>query len=335
MESTTTRGKTGCRLSIVASLALLLGGIGLGFYFLDLLSMQWGVEIWKFLLYEVAALLPIIAGGAWLTRLYRRGRNRERRSGMWGAVVFGVILVVAGVLLFIFSSGIVMPDWKRALLSWQMLLAVIGIIQLCKADAASGITFLAVGTFFLIPRIDSVLPGVIAVGPDFVSSYWPILIIIFGAALILGMAVKRSAYNNGRQVCSCDRHRHGGLDEAETVNGEAADSDGTISYDYVFSGSEQVFLEPVFRGGSIRAVFGGMELDLRHTSLPEGTTVLRVDAVFGGVGIKAPQDWNIVIESHSILGGVQDERRAYKSPEQDGRKLVIAANCAFGGCSIE
>lgn len=333
MENTTARGRALCRLSIGASLIFILGGMGLCAYFFGMLSAQRGVEVWKFIFYEVLALLPIVGGGIWLAGLYRR-RSRDRRGGMWGVVLFGAVLVAAGIVLFIFSSGMVMAEWKRVIVSWQMLLVVIGVIQLCKADAASGITFLAVGTFFLIPRIDSALPGVIDVSPDFVSSYWPVLIMIFGVSLILGIVVRRHGSGERRHNCTCGSGEKGR--QGDEYQAEPGNPDGTVCYSYFFSGSEQVFLEPVFRGGSIRAVFGGMELDLRHTSLPEGSVFLRVDAVFGGVEIKVPDDWNIVLESHSIFGGVQDERGPYKLSERDGgRKLVIVANCVFGGCSIE
>lgn len=336
MEKRTTSEKTVCRLSIAAALALVVGGIFLCGYLLGKLPDQWGMEVWKFLLYQVAGLLPIVAGGVWLTKLYRNGRRREGCSGTSGAVVFGIILVAVGTLLFIFSTGMVLPQWRHILISWQMLVVLAGVVQLCKAEASSGIILLSVGTFFLIPRIDAVFPGTLAVPADFKAAYWPILLVISGLAVIVGMALQRSG--KGRTTGSCgsacrSRHPHS---RSGMVAGQGVSApDGTINYNYIFSGAEQVFLEPVFRGGSIRTVFGGMELDLRHTALPEGTTYLRVDALFGGVEVKAPADWNIVMESHSVFGGVGDERHAYKSPEQDGRQLVIVANCAFGGCSVE
>jgi predicted membrane protein len=96
---------------------------------------------------------------------------------------------------------------------------------------------------------------------------------------------------------------------------------------------EQVILDPVFKGGMIETVFGGMELDLRRTSLPEGETYLYVKAVFGGVEIKAPEDWLIEIRSEAVLGGVTDDR--IKSQNMDHtRKLIIVANAVFGGVTV-
>lgn len=72
MENTTARSRALCRLSIGASLIFILGGIGLCAYFFGMLSAQRGVEVWKFIFYEVLALLPIVGGGIWLAGLYRR-----------------------------------------------------------------------------------------------------------------------------------------------------------------------------------------------------------------------------------------------------------------------
>jgi len=77
-----------------------------------------------------------------------------------------------------------------------------------------------------------------------------------------------------------------------------------------------------------------MELDLRRTSLPEGETFLYVRAVFGGVEIKAPDNWHIETRSESFLGGVSDERSKHQQIDFS-RKLIVAANAVFGGVSIE
>jgi predicted membrane protein len=97
---------------------------------------------------------------------------------------------------------------------------------------------------------------------------------------------------------------------------------------------EQVILDPEFKGGYIETVFGGMDLDLRRTSLPEGETFLNIKAVFGGVEIKAPAEWFIEIRTNSSFGGVSDER--YKSQNIDfSKKLIITGEAVFGGITIE
>ena len=43
-----------------------------------------------------------------------------------------------------------------------------------------------------------------------------------------------------------------------------------------------------FKGGTVQAIFGGIELDLRKTHLPEGETMLHIEAIFGGVELFVP-----------------------------------------------
>jgi hypothetical protein len=62
---------------------------------------------------------------------------------------------------------------------------------------------------------------------------------------------------------------------------------------------------------------------------------LHVKTVFGGVEIRAPYDWFIVIKSpKTTAGGVTDSRIKF-SPVNPDRKLVIVAECVFGGVVIK
>ena len=337
MEVMEKTNKTTCRLSVFAAAILVLAGIGLTGYFMSLLPSMSSLPVWQFVLYAVLGILPICIGGAWLTILYRRRLRTSGKNGAMHGIIFGLLLVTVGVLLFCFSAGLIMPQWKGIILSWQKLLIVLGIIEMCKLHGVAGLTLFSVGTFFLIPKIGYKFPYALDIVPDFTARYWPILIVIFGIALILGLIFRNTKLAQNGQ-CRNDRHSHPKRSRhirPEDVVQDVSSTDGTINYNLVFTGYEQVFLEPVFRGGKISVSFAGMELDLRKTSLPEGVTYLTVDATFGGVEIKAPDDWNIEIESHSVFGGFRDDRRKYRDAVQQDRRLVIIANCTFGGGNVE
>ncbi|NLH23803.1 MAG: cell wall-active antibiotics response protein, partial [Bacteroidales bacterium] len=101
-----------------------------------------------------------------------------------------------------------------------------------------------------------------------------------------------------------------------------------------FSGSDTVFLEPVFRGGNIESVFGGVTLDLRKTDLQEGVSYLKVSTVFGGVTLFIPPSWNVEIQSDSVFGNFKDNR-PYAAGVDKNSKLIIKAECVFGGGEIK
>jgi predicted membrane protein len=207
-----------------------------------------------------------------------------------------------------------------------MLLFVLGCAGLCHIHYVSGIILAAIGTFFLVPRFSEIFSGT-AFGGSFLSTWWPIFIIIGGLLIFFSILLKPK-----KLILTC--HHQRGAWENNHCATQSENSDGVINYKLVFSGMEQVILDPVFKGGYIETVFGGMELDLRRTSLAEGETFLYVKAVFGGVEIKAPDNWLIEIKSDSTLGGVVDDRS--KSQDMDySKKLIVVANAVFGGVTIK
>lgn len=236
--------------------------------------------------------------------------HHEIRDG----IMFAFLLIGVGVLLIFLNVG--SAYWKSFFISWQMALFVAGSICLCRSKIISGILLSATGMFFLIGKFGDY---------HYISQLWPVFFIIAGIAIVLSFFI--------RQTKCCKRHPKGNWID-DYMPGEQENNDGKINYRFVFSGTEQVILNPVFKGGSIEAVFGGMELDLRRTSLPDGKTYLYITTVFGGVDIKAPDHWDIELVSKSFAGGVTDSR--IKVVDKDAsRTLIIIAKCTFGGITLQ
>lgn len=233
-------------------------------------------------------------------------------------VLFGLLLVVAGLLFLSFNFGWIDPALKPVLFSWPMIFVAIGIIGFSKRNYFVSLFWLILGGFFLLPRIVEAYPGSIqGVDSDFAYTYWPVLLILFGIGFILNVVLVR----NRRKERDLSRI-------AETT--EAVD--GRIERRVVFGGSESIFLDPVFYGGEISAIFGGVVLDLRKTQLPEGVTYLDVDATFGGVELHIPGDWLVEAKFQTVFGGLED-KRLVSSPD-NSRKLIIQGDLIFGGCEI-
>jgi len=76
-----------------------------------------------------------------------------------------------------------------------------------------------------------------------------------------------------------------------------------------------------------------MTIDLRRTSLPPGDTYLEVNAIFGGVSLYIPGDWNVVTQIDAVFGGFED-RRKVTEPVDNTRRLIIDGTCIFGGGEI-
>ena len=230
-------------------------------------------------------------------------------------LVFGLLLVIAGFLFLSFNFGWVNAAWRPILFSWPMIFIVIGIVTFSKNSFMISLFWFIFGLFFLLPRIGAAFPGIWGIDAQFTRTYWPVLLILIGIIFV------------GRVFVG---NRRGSKDSVRVDSSVVRD--GRISRSAVFGGSESIFLEPVFYGGRLSAVFGGVVLDLRKTELPEGDTYLDVDAVFGGIELYIPGNWIVEARVQTMMGGFQDKRHV--SNVDKSRKLIIKGDLIFGGCEI-
>jgi predicted membrane protein len=315
-------------MSLIAVLSLAIGGALLGYSLYMLPAVPAYGFPWAFA-GAVLAFLPIAAGGWCLNTLVLRRKDEnyryghDGRDGSGGAVPFALMVIVAGILLLCFNSGVLPLIWRRVFFSWQMLLLVGAMAELARGRFTWGGILLAVGGFFVIRRLEPLYPDLAASGIG--VSFWPVLLIIAGIIILGGIFFKPCRKNWCGNCC-------GGKDE---WNGNSSKISGVIDITTIFGGSEQVYLDPVFRGGKISTVFGGVKLDLRRTELPEGETWLRIESVFGGVEIDSPEEWNIEIRNEAVFGGFADKRLPPVGGYTPGRKLIIKASNVFGGGEIK
>lgn len=78
---------------------------------------------------------------------------------------------------------------------------------------------------------------------------------------------------------------------------------------------------------------GANEIDFRDCTLANGTSVVDIACIMGGVEIYLPEHWKVVVEISPILGGVDDKRSSIVEPDE-GKTLVLKGFCLFGGVDI-
>lgn len=231
---------------------------------------------------------------------------REFRPGNSNRVIIGVILVLAGLFLVIRNAGFFPSYIDNIIFSWPMLLIAIGaVMSIGASEKTAGIIVMAVGGFFLIPRIFSETFHIY-------NMFWPSIFIIVGIIFIVSR-----------------RHPRFSGTMSET-------SDDYFDYVNVFSGGERQVLSQNFRGGKITAVFGGIELDLTKAQLAPGVAEIELACVFGGATIIVPDDWFVKIEVTPVLGGFSDSRKLLPGRTIDSnRQLIIRGTVVFGGGEIK
>jgi predicted membrane protein len=230
---------------------------------------------------------------------------------------FGIVVIVAGLLLLAFNTGALPYSLKHILLSWPMLLITIGIVSLFGSDSrVPGIILISIGGFFLLPRLDIFHFNV-------VHLFWPVILIVIGLLILFRKGIHYP-------------HPHPQNPGQPGPSGETTRLDtGYINVDCIFSGSKQKIVNQDFKGGRISCVFGGVDLDLTQANLAEGTNTLEINVIFGGVNILVPNGWNIHLKNTSILGGFSDKRFGITQAPDPSRTLIVKASAVFGGGEIK
>jgi len=179
---------------------------------------------------------------------------------------------------------------------WQSILIFIGLVLALGSGTRS--------TGILLTGI-----GIIGLIPD----AWPAIFVLFGIYLLMK--------NTGRL----------GNFEPTNLSGPNSLNDSAI-----FGGGKKKYnLKPI-QGGKITNIFGGSEIDLSDSTLPEGIAVIEIFAMFGGSTLIVPEDWNVQVDVMPILGGFSDKRRNYAQVEKESSKtLLIRGVVIFGGGEIK
>ena len=211
---------------------------------------------------------------------------------------FTVLAIGVGALLGALN---IIPFWSIFATWWPVLLILAGltvIVSDLRKNYIWGLAMIIIGGFLLFKNHEIIEFSIFAV-------IAPVIIIAIGLSILIN--------SSGR---------------AKIPTG-TKDSDDIVA---IFSGSEAKNKSNNYKGGKITAVFGGASVDLRDATL-KGEAVLDIFTLCGGVELKVPRDWHVVVKATPIAGGVEN-----KAEGSDGDKsptLVITGIIALGGVEIK
>lgn len=226
-------------------------------------------------------------------------RRRAARLLRGGTVLF------AGLLLLGFNAGWLPSDLKPVVFSGPAAIILLGLLFLLRRAFVPGSVLVLVGGYLLAQRLGLPVHDLRRLG-------LPLLLIFLGVYILA---------RGRKDKAACQQKLQGSRD-------------GTIDEYNLFGGSRQQYSEPLFRGGEIQCVFGGSELDLTQTSLPEGITVLEISCLFGGITLTVPSTWNVQMQTRALFGGFVEEEHPPRTVSDTGRTLLIRGSCIVGGGEI-
>ncbi|MGH8941707.1 MAG: LiaF transmembrane domain-containing protein [Acidimicrobiia bacterium] len=214
----------------------------------------------------------------------------------WGRLFFGLLIVAVGTVLLLDNAG-VLDAGEIFGTWWPAVLVLAGILTFAANPRHWPVALIitGIGVAFLLSNLDIVDIGSIVI---------PAAIILVGLLVIFGRGL-----------------------------GSPTEAGDRVNSFNVFSGSEIASHSKQFQGGSISAVFGGAEVDLRDT-VPAPDAALDVFAAFGGVEVTVPEGWNVVTRGLPLFGGI-DNATAKEAVPADAPTLAVNATVLFGGLEIK
>jgi predicted membrane protein len=199
------------------------------------------------------------------------------------------------------------PAVKEYFYHWELILVAVGLIGLFSHERkGKGLFFLLVGgALYLRHYID--------ISFNFWQLFWPALLMLAGSLIIF------------RRKLECP-HNNKEIIVDENVLDELA----------VFGGSDRTINAQQFKGGKITTIFGGVNLNLKKAKMAPGNNFIDLFAIFGGMKLIVPDEWNIKISVVSIFGGLSDKHRiqTVDTDESNKSQLIIKGFVLFGGGEI-
>jgi hypothetical protein len=219
-------------------------------------------------------------------------------------VILGVLVIGMGLLFLL--DNLAIWDFTRAIQFWPMAFILVGVIKLFDTSSADGYflgaVLILVGVLMMMSRL----------GYIYFSwrTIWPLLLIALGGS-VLYKAV------TGRRLIG------------SSLKGVAA-SDDVVDVTAILGGFERRINSPNFKGGEVTAIMGGCSLDMRGSSI-ENEAVINVFAVWGGITLKCPPDWTVILHGTPIMGGF-DEKTA--PPPDNTKRLIVRGYAIMGGVEV-
>jgi predicted membrane protein len=236
--------------------------------------------------------------------------NEETRATVRasGQVVIGLLVMAFGVLFLLDNLNIIYL--RHVVFFWPLAFVASGLVALFsdgpRSGRITGIVLIAIGVAMTLNRL----------GYGFISwrTFWPLVMIGLGGLILYRtMGGGRIVHINTAGIAK-----------------DHATADNLIDITAILGGFERRVSTPDFRGGEITAIMGGCALDLREASLTT-EAVINVFAIWGGITIKVPPDWTVILNGTPVMGGFTEKTAR---PPDNSKRLVVTGYAIMGGVEV-
>jgi len=239
---------------------------------------------------------------------YNFNHCRNHQAGSAERMVPAIVLIAVGAIFLLHNLHIFYA--QELFRYWPAILIAVGVVKLVDSPdnggRVGGGVLVGLGAVFLAQSL-----GYLDIR---IWDLWPAILIAVGVAMLF----------------NTDLSAHIGIREIRN------DRWGYSKESAVFSGGKRVIVDQNFKKAKFDAVFGGYEIDMRRANIEGDSAVLDLNAVFGGIEVKVPESWSVVIKGAGVFGGYVDstsqpDPRIYPNP----KVLVCKGGAVFGGVEIK
>ena len=110
--------------------------------------------------------------------------------------------------------------------------------------------------------------------------------------------------------------------------------DGEINVVGVSGKADEKVTSTNFKGGFLRAVMGGVKLDLTEATVVDRPATIEVTVVMGGAEITVPEGWKVKVDTRNKLAGVNNALVNGVSDDGEVPDLVLIGKVLMGGVVI-
>lgn len=255
--------------------------------------------------------------------------NDARRFQLTAKILIGGSLVLLGVLFLLDNFGLI--DAASLWHYWPLVLVVVGAVRMVRPRRSGerlwGCIEVAVGVLLLLRYFDVIQISLFRL--------WPGTLVLLGIYLIW-QAAGRRAEAPGTPAAD-DPIRVGlGARFARTRGLGGSNPDPRVLDGFtLFGGGNRVVRTPDFRGGTVTTIFGSFEIDLTDAVIAGDSASIEFLVIFGGVELRVPDGWNVVVNATPIIGGVEYKPRPGRLGETASKTLMVTGLVVFGGIEIK
>jgi predicted membrane protein len=231
--------------------------------------------------------------------------ERKRFFYLSGQAIMGGAAVLIGIFLLLDNFDVL--DARLYLRFWPLVLVVFGAVRFLHSSHGGGRfvggVIALIGAILLIREL-----GVTSIG---FHELWPLILVLVGVSMLLGGTARGKILGEDRAT---------------------PDSHSIVNAFAVLGGVQQSNNSQDFRGGESSAIMGGCEIDLRQASIQGEEAVISTFAMWGGIKIKVPPTWNVIVQGVPFLGGFDD--KSVKPADRSAKRLVVKGTAIMGGVEV-